>query len=507
MKTEPLPSVPARYLTLFACCLLLLFSTKIIPAGAEESCTPPPDPTSEGQGCTSPSPMSPLNTWPQNTSVSVVINADQFSYNEYICLKAAFDHYNDAAGASGNSSGVRFNVAYSSAAVATLSGPYLSGGGNLAVNAPGVTNGFQVNRPQGMRPHALGEEYIGVDGGRRNSAVIFLNPNITDCVNMTQLMAHEIGHTLGLKDCCSCPRASTVMVCGTCAENGTDANGNHVCARADYNNASNGRSGPTTCDNTSIKQAGQYDPNTLNQPPPAGGGGGGGGDPNIGGGDGSGGVGPCGGGGGACGYNDYCNYFCGVCYDSMMCYFMCPVVVDAEGDGFDLTDEPGGVYFDVDGDGQQEHVAWTSAGADEAWLFLDRNGNGTVDDGRELFGDLTPQPPAAAPNGYAALAEFDKLGSGGNGDGVIDRRDEVYAYLRLWQDLNHNGVSEAEELHTLPSLDVAVLHLDYKRSKRTDDFGNEFRFRAKVDDARGANVGRWSWDVFLKKRRAGSGGP
>lgn len=83
---------------------------------------------------------------------------------------------------------------------------------------------------------------------------------------------------------------------------------------------------------------------------------------------------------------------------------------------------------------------------------------------------------------------------------MIDARDAVYASLRLWQDANHDGVSQPAELHALASLDVARLHLDYKESKRADEFGNRFRFRAKVDDARGARAGRWAWDVFLLSR-------
>ncbi len=209
---------------------------------------------------------------------------------------------------------------------------------------------------------------------------------------------------------------------------------------------------------------------------------------------------------GCCNPNEnWCNGNTGVCTDcpGQLVDGFCtetPIVIDVLGNGFNLTNLAGGVSFDLDADGTAEHLSWTSAGSDDAWLALDRNDNGTIDTGVELFGEFTPQPEppvGGRKNGFIALAELDKSANGGNGDGNITAADAAYANLRVWRDDNHNGVSEPGELVGLEAVALAVIDLDYKESKVTDQHGNRFRFRTKVKNAAGQQLGRWIYDVFL----------
>ncbi len=188
----------------------------------------------------------------------------------------------------------------------------------------------------------------------------------------------------------------------------------------------------------------------------------------------------------------------------MFCEYCCgesPIIVDVQGNGYNLTSAQGGVNFDLNNDAVPERLSWTAAGSDDAFLALDRDGNGSIDNGAEVFGNFSAQPRSENPNGFASLAEFDKPAQGGNADGLIDSRDAVFNALRLWQDANHNGISESTELHTLAELQAVSFSLNYRETPVRDRYGNRFRYRAPVavEGIRGGR-GRIAWDVYLVKQ-------
>ena len=175
-----------------------------------------------------------------------------------------------------------------------------------------------------------------------------------------------------------------------------------------------------------------------------------------------------------------------------------PIIIDVDHSGFTMTSAADGVLFNILNDGVPLKLSWTSGSSSNAFLAIDLNGNGAIDNGTELFGDLSPQPSSPTPNGFSALAQYDKRSAGGNDNGIIDPGDSVFGRLILWRDANHNGASEANELRGLSWYGIDTLEFKCHESRWIDQFGNQFRYRAKVNYARGLRSGRWAWDVFLK---------
>jgi hypothetical protein len=156
-------------------------------------------------------------------------------------------------------------------------------------------------------------------------------------------------------------------------------------------------------------------------------------------------------------------------------YDCTPILIDLENDGIHLTGIDDPVRFDIDANGTPDLISWTDRG--DGFLVLDRNGNGLIDDGGELFGNSTLLVDGTrALNGYEALAELDSSFLGGNQDHVIDSRDGAFGLLQLWTDRNHDGISQPEELQTLAEAGIRRIGLDYWRSHRTDRHGNRFVF-------------------------------
>ncbi len=187
------------------------------------------------------------------------------------------------------------------------------------------------------------------------------------------------------------------------------------------------------------------------------------------------------------------------------CVSSSPILFDTTGDGYGLTNAADGVVFDIDANGvTAEQIAWTEADSDDGWLVLDRDGNGRIDSGEELFGSQTPayadseQP--VTENGFDALKLLEGPSYGpGKPDRLIDARDAVFARLRLWFDRNHNGVSELEEIVTLADAGVLAISTDYKENARRDQYGNKFSLMGKAlfRGPQGQEIWRNIYDVYL----------
>jgi hypothetical protein len=163
----------------------------------------------------------------------------------------------------------------------------------------------------------------------------------------------------------------------------------------------------------------------------------------------------------------------------------CPLLLDLGEPGIALTSAANGLAFDIDGDGVADRISWTAASAADAFIALDRNHNGSIDSGAELFGNATEQPGSSIPNGFLALAVFDDAAHGGNGDGVISALDGVWGSLLLWTDRSHDGISQASELSPIASTGIAAIELQYKESGRRDRYGNIFRYRSSAVTSQG----------------------
>lgn len=395
----------------------------------------------------------PQHSWLKNEQVAVRID-DAWDPVDQGYLQQGIEKWNQA----NNCSNVSFHD-FSSIHFASY---------NLDQSPPDFTVWFVRTGPLGVRVF-----YNSPTERRIRAAIVPLIPefnNQNPPMHFVYLGTHELGHTLDLNDCLSGNNCTNCSA-GTCS----------IMGGYSLDPAFN-TGGPKDADNAAVDIV--YCPPPCEQTCDL----------------------------ETCGYHciprDLCTYpengGCPNGYSGFgrggCCQPSSPIVVDVSGNGVSLTDAEHGVLFDISAIGTPKHLAWTVPGSDDAWLVLDRNANGTIDNGSELFGNFTPQPipPAGSErNGFLALAEYDKTVNGGNNDTVITNEDAVFTSLRLWQDVNHNGVSEPSELKTLPSVGLTSIELDYKESRKFDDYGNNFRYRAKVTDLRGGQLGRWAWDVFL----------
>ncbi|WP_165667568.1 calcium-binding protein [Metapseudomonas otitidis] len=140
-----------------------------------------------------------------------------------------------------------------------------------------------------------------------------------------------------------------------------------------------------------------------------------------------------------------------------------PLSLDLDGDGIETVGANAGITFDFDGDGLKTGTGWVKG--DDGFLVLDRNGNGQIDNGGELFGvDTVKANGQKATDGFDALRDFDS-----NGDGVFDAKDAQFANVRVWQDTNQDGIAQAGELKTLAEHNIVAINLDSTASNQNSN--------------------------------------
>lgn len=145
-----------------------------------------------------------------------------------------------------------------------------------------------------------------------------------------------------------------------------------------------------------------------------------------------------------------------------------PLVMDFKFEGKPhLTDLFNGVHFDLDNDGTVDKTAWIK-GHQTGLLSMDRNNDGLINNGSELFGQATPGNNGG--NGFQALAQLDT-----HRDGIIDQKDKMFSKLLIWFDINGDGISQSTELSSLAEKGVTEISLSYKR--------NEKNFAQSVNDS------------------------
>ena len=145
-----------------------------------------------------------------------------------------------------------------------------------------------------------------------------------------------------------------------------------------------------------------------------------------------------------------------------------PLVFDLDGDGITTVSlEESNAFFDLDNNGFAEKTSWV--GAKEGLLAYDKNGDGIINGGNELFGDRTlmKDSKTLASSGFTALAEYDN-----NKDGKIDSNDAIYTLLRIWQDSDGDGIASAGELKQLVDLGIVSIGLSYSNTGVTDGANN-----------------------------------